>query len=195
MRLLLLCFLFVLVGCGSSDSDGNGRQYDYYVDALNGSDENPGTRDLPFSTISHAVDVVEDNASIRVFPGLYDQSHGEDDVIPLDRGIELIGDENNLGLGTPPTQLGSTVRVGDNSLIAGFNIVPTGTDAVRVRDAATIRNNTIDDTGEVTAMEFNVDTFYGANTVTIDGDGNIYFVQPTSGEGSTGRRIVKYVRQ
>jgi hypothetical protein len=28
-----------------------------------------------------------------------------------------------------------------------------------------------------------------------DSDGSIYFVQPTSGEGSTGRRIVKYVRK
>ncbi len=28
-----------------------------------------------------------------------------------------------------------------------------------------------------------------------DSDGNIYFVQPTSGEGSTGRRIVKYIRK
>ena len=27
-----------------------------------------------------------------------------------------------------------------------------------------------------------------------DSEGNIYFVQPTSGEGSRGRRIVKYVR-
>jgi len=31
--------------------------------------------------------------------------------------------------------------------------------------------------------------------VACDSEGSIYFVQPVSGEGSTGRRIVKYKRK
>ena len=36
--------------------------------------------------------------------------------------------------------------------------------------------------------------FRSCHGVSGDSEGNIYFVQPVSGEGSTGRRIVKYVR-
>jgi parallel beta-helix repeat protein len=143
LRPMIVALLIMLVGCGNDSSNDDAAEYDYYVDALNGADANPGTRDLPFSTISHAINVADKKAAIRVFPGLYDQSHGEDAAIQLYSGLELIGDETNLGLGTPPTQLESSVQIGDGSVIAGFSIVTPGTEAVRIRDAATIRNNTI----------------------------------------------------
>ena len=38
------------------------------------------------------------------------------------------------------------------------------------------------------------EAFRSCHGVAGDSEGNVYFVQPVSGEGSTGRRIVKYVR-
>ena len=38
------------------------------------------------------------------------------------------------------------------------------------------------------------DSYRSCHGAAGDSEGSIYFVQPTSGEGSTGRRIVKYTR-
>ena len=51
----------------------------------------------------------------------------------------------------------------------------------------------LDRDGELLAR-WGDDKYRSCHGAAGDSDGNIYFVQPTSGEGSTGRRIVKYTR-
>lgn len=76
---------------------------DYYVDGSSGSDANAGTLSAPFATISHAVDSAEEGALIKVFPGTYAASSGEQFPIALKEGQTLVGDPRNLGQGSTAT--------------------------------------------------------------------------------------------
>jgi len=77
--------------------------YDYWVDALHGSDSNPGTWDAPFKTISLSLSAAGENKLIKVLPGTYDETLGETFPLMLQPGQILIGDEENKGDGPTPT--------------------------------------------------------------------------------------------
>ncbi|MDJ0975442.1 MAG: DUF1565 domain-containing protein [Planctomycetota bacterium] len=79
-RLAPLAILFLLLAaCGGGGGVGEPQgRIDYYVDAALGSDANPGTIDLPFETITHALAVARPapirngGDSVHVFAGTYD---------------------------------------------------------------------------------------------------------------------------
>ncbi|MCL5037196.1 MAG: right-handed parallel beta-helix repeat-containing protein [Chloroflexi bacterium] len=72
----------------------------YYVDANNGDDENTGTLDEPFQTITHAVDTAGEGEAINISEGTYNEGIGE--TFPLEpkdgmilRGGFQTGFQNN----------------------------------------------------------------------------------------------------
>src|SRR5438309_3901652 len=100
-----------------------------------GSDANPGTRALPFKTITHAMTVATSGSTVQVLPGIYDTSDlNTPEVFPITvpAGVLLIGDEANKGGGSSPTTIfgggsapafpGVIVALlpGTGSTIAGF---------------------------------------------------------------------------
>src|SRR5712691_9545171 len=130
-----------------------------------GSDTNPGTRALPFKTITHAMTVATSGSTVQVLPGIYDTLDlNTPEVFPITvpAGVLLIGDEANKGAGSSPTTIfgggsapafpGVSVALlpGTGSTIAGFTITnASGTfhDGVILSNSSvTLRNNTI--TGE-----------------------------------------------
>ncbi len=103
-----------------------------------GSDTNPGTRALPFKTITHAMTVATSGSTVQVLPGIYDTLDlNTPEVFPITvpAGVLLIGDEANKGSGTNPTRIvgggqvptfpagtSAAVHPGTGSTIAGFTI-------------------------------------------------------------------------
>ena len=81
----------------------NGAQANYWVDAINGSDSNPGSQSQPFKTITKAVTTAGTNQIIQVLPGTYNAALGESFPITLKSGQSLVGDVPNNGNGPSPT--------------------------------------------------------------------------------------------
>ena len=77
--------------------------FDYWVDATYGDDNNVGTRDYPFKTITHALAAAGENQSIKVMPGAYDTANGETFPLFLRPGQSLIGNVSLKGGGASPT--------------------------------------------------------------------------------------------
>jgi len=136
----------------------------YYVSASDGSDTNPGTKNLKFKKITHALSVaMRSGTTVYVAPGTYS---GEFFPIIVPAGVLLIGDEDTKGAGTPgvtsPTiilgggllpgatagSVGVAVLPGDGSTVAGFKITNNASFTDRrgliLRDSnVTLRNNTV----------------------------------------------------
>ena len=127
-----------------------------------GSDANPGTRSLPFKTITHAMSVATSGSTVQVLPGIYDTMDlNTPEVFPITvpSGVLLIGDEANKGGGSTPTTIfgdgpapafpGVSVALlpGTGSTIAGFTITNAGGifhDGLIISNSSvTLRNNTI----------------------------------------------------
>jgi hypothetical protein len=128
-----------------------------------GSDTNPGTRALPFKTITHAMSVATTSGStVQVLPGIYDASSlSTPEVFPITvpAGVLLIGNEGSKGSGTSivgggqvpgfPAGTGAAVLPGAGSTIAGFTITDDnpalmGRYGVFLSNSAvTLRNNTV----------------------------------------------------
>lgn len=107
----LILFSFLIsyscsaITTGNASQDGTpSLQYDYYV-ATNGSDSNPGTENLPFRTITHAIQTADTNKTIKVAPGTYDFAGGETFPINPKKDQVLIGDVANRGKGTIETRI------------------------------------------------------------------------------------------
>jgi uncharacterized protein DUF1565 len=120
-----------------------------------GSDTNPGTRALPFKTITHAMTVATRGSTVQVLPGTYDTSDlNTPEVFPITvpAGVLLIGDEANKGVGTSivgggqvQTFLAGTsaaVHPGTGSTIAGFTIT-NDNPALSGRYGLFLSNNTV----------------------------------------------------
>ena len=137
----------------------------YYVSASDGSDTNPGTRNLKFKRLTHAMSVAtRSGTTVQVAPGTY--SNGEIFPIIVPAGVLLIGDEPTKGAGTPgvtsptiilggglapgsaPGAVGVAVLPGAGSTVAGFTITNNGSFTDRRGlilgySNVTLRNNTV----------------------------------------------------
>ena len=138
----------------------------YYVSASDGSDTNPGTRNLKFKRLTHAMSVAtRSGTTVQVAPGTY--SNGEIFPIIVPAGVLLIGDEPTKGAGTPgvtsptiilggglapgsaPGAVGVAVLPGEGSTVAGFTITNNNSSFTERRglilrnSTVTLRKNTI----------------------------------------------------
>ena len=104
---VLILSLALLVGCGSGDVTPEPATANRYVDAVAGSDSNPGTEALPFKTITHALSLTSQGDRIHVRPGLYDEANGEVFPVVVPFGVLLLGDEASKGDGgaVPSTEI------------------------------------------------------------------------------------------
>ncbi len=94
-------------GGGDGDDGGDASPFAFVVDADNGDDNNRGTSDEPFKTITRAMLVAQDGDVVRVRKGLYIDTMGEKFPIVVPTGVTLLGDFNRL-------QVGSDVRIFGN---------------------------------------------------------------------------------
>ena len=129
---------------------------DYYVDAMNGDDNNPGTSTQPFRTITHALALTGMGDRVFVAPGRYDRELGEDLPLIVPAGVQLIGDEENKGGGrTPITAIvghyvatsgtPTVLSLGWNAVVAGFlflvaDVPEVPRAKVTLDDGSTVRN-------------------------------------------------------
>ena len=137
----------------------------YYVSASDGSDTNPGTKNLKFKKITYALSVaLRSGTTVHVAPGTY----SDDEIFPIivPAGVLLIGDEDTKGAGTPgvtsptsivgggpasgpaPGDVGVAVLPGAGSTVAGFTITNNGSFTDRRGlilgySSVTLRNNTV----------------------------------------------------
>lgn len=118
-------------GCGSSAGTLCCIGTVWTVDAVNGSDANPGTAGLPFKTITKALSAATAGSQVKVLPGTYDTVNGETFPIRVPPGVSLVGDEANRGAGSTPTRIvgcGGTAPhpaalfLGASASVAGFTI-------------------------------------------------------------------------
>ncbi|MEW6095656.1 MAG: right-handed parallel beta-helix repeat-containing protein, partial [bacterium] len=110
----ILVVLGMLVGMGSLSMV---NATTYYVDAVNGNDDNPGTQEEPFKTIGKGVEVAIDGDTVQCAPGTYTEE------ITITERIALVGN------GTPtidPDIDGTAVTFSgngaDDASISGFRI-------------------------------------------------------------------------
>jgi len=160
-----------------------------------GSDANPGTRALPFKTVTFAMTQATSGATVQVLPGIYDTLNNQETFpIVVPAGVLLIGDEANKGVGTSiyggglapgsaPGMAGVALLPGTGSTIAGFTITNDDPSFVNRRgvmlgnSSVTLRNNTV--TGAVHAYGVYVD----ASTNHVITGNRIVDNGPSSGEG------------
>jgi Protein of unknown function (DUF1565) len=134
-----LVLALFLMACGSSDSNNSiedSDNFNYYVDVSAGDDSNPGSAVEPFKTITKALSVAVSAERIKVRPGLYDYFSGEVFPLRVPAGVELIGNEDTIGLDTKidggdflpdvwtpiPTNPLLTALLESDSVFAGFSI-------------------------------------------------------------------------
>ncbi len=149
-------FSLLLMSCGGSSISVN---FDYVVDVLTGEDSNPGTATEPFKTITKALSVAESTERIKVRPGLYDRWSGEVFPLVVPAGVELIGNEETIGLDTTidggmfwpidgiPADPLLTALLASDSVFAGFSIdFVSDVDSIVLYldgDRIQVRNNTL----------------------------------------------------
>src|SRR5436190_2917671 len=138
----------------------------YWVSASDGSDTNPGTKNLKFKKITHALSVaLRSGTTVHVAPGTYSNDETFPIIVPA--GVLLIGDEDTKGAGTPgvtsptsivggglapgsaPGDVGVAVLPGEGSTVAGFTITNNNSSFTERRglilgySSVTLRNNTV----------------------------------------------------
>ena len=89
IRICLCTVIALLVfGCSEDDNPAGPQEpeYDYWVSADTGNDDNSGSESQPWKTITHAVATAGPDMKIRVLPGTYDAALGESFPIVLDEG-------------------------------------------------------------------------------------------------------------
>lgn len=134
---LFSCTLVCLFGCGYAGG-GEPTILNIYVNASLGSDvSGNGSPSAPYRTITHALNVAQENYTINVAAGTYDSSSGEVFPLYLKPNITINGDVSNssnasrqtlitgVGIYTSPT-LGGTYSVAiicaNDATISGFQI-------------------------------------------------------------------------
>jgi parallel beta-helix repeat protein len=110
-----------------------------YVNPVQGRDEGTeSTQEMPFRTITYALQTAEAGTVIQLAPGTYSQEAGEVFPILIPKGVILKGDEANLGQNTmifgggnfvSPTfaRQNATLRTGENSEIIGVTVTNPNT--------------------------------------------------------------------
>ena len=123
-------------------------------------------------------------------PGEFMLPHG---VLVDSRGRVLVADRENDRV-QAFTQDGEFITAWDTKLIGPAVLWIDKDDVVYVpeHNGGLFSILTLD--GEPLAR-WGAESYRSCHGVAGDSEGSIYFVQPTSGEGSTGRRIVKYTRK
>jgi hypothetical protein len=105
-----------------------------FVNATRPNDDGPGTSEASaFKTITKALSVATSPKTVKVLPGTYDAANGETFPINIPDGVCLLGDVPNRGQGSTatllqgqgphPSLLAVNVLPGQNSVIAGFDII------------------------------------------------------------------------
>ncbi|MCP4711813.1 MAG: DUF1565 domain-containing protein [Planctomycetes bacterium] len=170
----LVNFLDYAFLAAQMDQCGNpAYNFDYWVDASLGDDNNTGSRDYPFKTITHALAAAGENQSIKVMPGTYDTANGETFPFYLQPGQNLIGDAVNKGSGAVPTLIygsgayistwfytDATIVGAEESKILGFQL-----------DAAYLNKHTLINSDTVSMQIFNNTFMSGAHAgVLLDSD-------------------------
>lgn len=134
----LACAAFSLTACGgggyapANGGPGPAVPQVLYVDAVTGSDANPGSSSAPFKTITHALLVVQPGKEIRVRPGEYDAANGEVFPMIVPQYVTLRGDELTRGEGRPVT------RIEGSGPVPPFQDPPHTWAAVALREGATL---------------------------------------------------------
>lgn len=131
------------------------------VDAVNGSDSNPGTKALPVKTLTYGIKLVPSPGCITLEPGLYDDKvNGETFPMNIPANVTIIGDEKGKGLlknapvrisGSLPGNTGpiqGLIQPGANSTLAGVSVGFSGqafrVPILLVAPGVTLRNDSID---------------------------------------------------
>jgi uncharacterized protein DUF1565 len=125
----------------------------WYVDAVNGSDANPGTAAAPFKRITMGLSVAANEDTVVVAPGTYDAANGEVFPLVVPYGVTLVGDEATKGAqttivsGSTGQSIDAAVSLRNNATIAGFTITATGlgcaTGVDVLGESVTVRNNSM----------------------------------------------------
>lgn len=93
---LLFVFALALSGCGGGGADGGEEEQtdplNITVDAENGDDQNPGTANAPFKSITRALTSVALGGTIHVRKGTYDDANGESFPLRIPANVRLLGD-------------------------------------------------------------------------------------------------------
>jgi parallel beta-helix repeat protein len=107
-RLLILTLLAAcaLSACSEDDPvapvDNPTPEVGLFVDVTNGDDTNDGSKASPWKTLTHALATADENTTINVKPGTYNDTSGETFPIFMKAGQQLIGDVAEKGAGTTP---------------------------------------------------------------------------------------------
>jgi hypothetical protein len=111
--------------------------------SVSGNDGNPGTAASPFRTIGKGLSVARAGDTVFVSPGLY---NSEAFPLRVPAGVFLIGDESGRGnTSGQPTNITGTIVPGPGSVVAGFLVSVSATNADGIDASApgsVIRNNT-----------------------------------------------------
>ncbi|MDJ0973748.1 MAG: DUF1565 domain-containing protein [Planctomycetota bacterium] len=100
-------------GGGADPGDDNAAAFAFVVDVERGDDNNPGTDEAPFKTITRAMLVAQDGDVVRVRQGIYSEANGDKFPIVVPRGVTLLGDFNPIRPGTEVRLFGTGETSGD----------------------------------------------------------------------------------
>ncbi len=148
----------------TADSDGSTGETaeppidaDLYVDALTGDDSNDGSYGAPMRTITAALAAAGSGDVVAVFPGQYDQPHGETFPLEIGEDVIVVGDPSHRGMGVIPTRIlgngaidadtGAAIELDNGAEIRGFAIASSPdllSFGIYVATNATIAQNTFD---------------------------------------------------
>lgn len=151
----IILIMLLLSSCSLlSDDDIRASITDIYVSSSEGDDLNSGKLGFPLKTITKALEIAGTSSIIRVIPGTYDESNGEQFPLIIPSGMQLfpldIDKPIIIGGGTYyVSDLSSNVNTAivsiDNNFISGFDISnPNGAGLlIQGSKRSTIRSNKI----------------------------------------------------
>ncbi len=118
-----LIMLAISTGCEDSDPGDDPTIGYIYVNADDESDTTrDGTPEHPFRSITRGIAESRAYYTVRVAPGLYDESIGEVFPIRLKAAVSVIGDVRNKGQGNNPTRIEGTGSYNSESLGEGQEV-------------------------------------------------------------------------
>ena len=148
--------------------------------AKTGSDQNPGTLQLPYLTIQHAINQSNAGQKIYVLPGVYAEKVLVDRPIVLQSNYDRLGDTSALHTTIiEPGTVGQITSALNQNIQAsgGFNIIEQGSGRVEV-SGFTIRNYVANYSGDWDkSSQFNI---YNSDNVLVE---NLKLSGATQGQG------------